>query len=48
MPPITRLIEHIDGIEIDFVASCLGVDPKKHRYHTTNKKDSTPGTIGDF
>ena len=30
MPPITRLIEHIDGINVDFVAQCLGVDPKKY------------------
>ena len=34
MPPITRLIQHIDGIEIDFVAQCLGVDPKKYKYHS--------------
>ena len=33
MPPITRLIQHIDGIEIDFVAQCLGVDPKKYKFH---------------
>lgn len=33
MPPITRLIEHIDGINVDFVAQCLGVDPKKYSYH---------------
>ena len=32
MPPLTRLIEHIEGIEIDFVAQCLGVDLKKHKY----------------
>ena len=35
MPPITRLIQHIDGIEIDFVAQCLGVDPKKYKYHSS-------------
>jgi len=35
MPPITRLIEHIDGIEVDFVAQCLGVDPKKYKFHAT-------------
>lgn len=32
LPPITRLIEHIEGIEIDFVAQCLGVDGKKYKY----------------
>lgn len=36
MPPITRLIEHIDGIEVDFVAQCLGVDPKKYKYHSSS------------
>lgn len=36
MPPITRLIQHIDGIEIDFVAQCLGVDPKKYKYHSAS------------
>ena len=34
MTPITRLIEHIDGIEVDFVAQCLGVDPKKYKFHS--------------
>lgn len=34
MPPITRLIEHIEGIEVDFVAQCLGVDGKKYKYAT--------------
>lgn len=33
LPPITRLIEHIDGIEVDFVAQCLGVDAKKYNYN---------------
>ena len=39
LPPITRLIEHIEGIEIDFVAQCLGVDGKKYKYgqHSTNE-----------
>jgi len=32
LPPITRLIEHIEGIEVDFVAQCLGVDGKKYKY----------------
>jgi hypothetical protein len=31
LPPITRLIEHIDGINIDFISSCFGIDAKKHR-----------------
>ena len=34
MPPIVRLIEHIEGIEVDFVAQCLGVDAKKYKYAT--------------
>ena len=42
MPPITRLIEHIDGIEVDFVAQCLGVDPKKYKFHS-----STSGGDGE-
>lgn len=40
MPPITRLIEHIDGITVDFVAQCLGVDPKKYKYHSTKNDDN--------
>lgn len=36
MPPITRLIQHVDGMEIDFVAQCLGVDPKKYKYHSSS------------
>ena len=39
LPPITRLIEYIDGIEVGFVAQCLGVDPKKYKYHSEKKKD---------
>jgi len=38
MPPITRLIEHIDGINVDFVAQCLGVDPKKYQYQSANRE----------
>jgi DNA polymerase alpha subunit A len=37
LPPITRLIEHIDGIEVEFVAQCLGMDPKKYKF--VNKQD---------
>lgn len=36
LPPITRLIEHIEGIEIDFVAQCLGVDAKRYKFHSTS------------
>jgi len=36
LPPITRLIEHIEGIEIDFVAQCLGVDGKKYKFGQHN------------
>jgi hypothetical protein len=32
------LIEHIEGIEVDFVAQCLGVDPKKYKYHSSADK----------
>lgn len=39
LPPITRLIEPIDGINIEFVAQCLGVDPKKYKYHSEKKRD---------
>lgn len=39
LPPITRLIEHIEGIEIDFVAQCLGVDGKKYKYATAQNQD---------
>ncbi len=38
LPPITRLIEHIDGIEVEFVAQCLGVDPKKYKYHSEKNR----------
>lgn len=41
LPPITRLIEHIEGIEVDFVAQCLGVDGKKYKFSSgvTNEND---------
>ena len=35
MPPISRLIQNIDGLEVDFVAQCLGVDPKKYKFHSS-------------
>ena len=43
MPPITRLIEHIDGITIDFVASCLGIDPKKYKFHSSTGENGEEG-----
>ena len=44
LPPITRLIEHIEGIEVDFVAQCLGVDPKKYKYHShANQGENAEG-----
>jgi len=39
LPPITRLIEHIEGIEVDFVAQCLGVDGKKYKFNQGNRAD---------
>lgn len=45
LPPITRLIEHIDGIEVDFVAQCLGVDPKKFKFHSS--KEGLAGGNGE-
>lgn len=42
---MTRLIEHIDGIEVDFVAQCLGVDQKKYRYNQGTKEDDEPLAI---
>jgi len=43
LPPITRLIEHIDGIDVEFVAQCLGVDPKKYKYHSEKKREEVLG-----
>lgn len=43
MPPITRLIEHIEGIEVDFVAQCLGADPKNYKYHGSHDKNGAEG-----
>lgn len=39
MPPIQRLIENIEGIEIDFIAQCLGVDTKKYKFKSTNDEE---------
>lgn len=33
----------MDGIDIEFVAQCLGVDPKKYKYHSEKKRDSNEG-----
>ena len=29
-PPISRLIEHIDGVDGKFICECFGLDAKKH------------------
>ena len=39
LPPVARLIEHIDGIEVDFVAQCLGADQKTYKYNQGPKDD---------
>ena len=39
LPPITRLIEHLEGIEVEFVAQCLGIDPKKYHYHSVKQHE---------
>ena len=44
LPPITRLIEHIEGIEVDFVAQCLGVDGKKYKFNQHATKDEDDDT----
>ena len=44
LPPITRLIEHIEGIEVDFVAQCLGVDGKKYKFNQHASKDEDDDT----
>lgn len=46
LPPITRLIEHIDGIDVEFVAQCLGVDPKKYKYHSDKKNTDAANDDG--
>ena len=43
LPPITRLIEHIDGLNVDFVAQCLGADPKKYKSYYSSKADGADG-----
>lgn len=47
LPPITRLIEHIDGIDVAFVAQCLGVDHKKYKFHS-DKKGADAGAGEDM
>jgi len=49
-PPIQRLIEHIDGISMDFIAQCFGIDAKKHRYtaeigNGEDKDEAIPSAI---
>ena len=41
LPVITRLIEHIEGIEIDYVTSCFGLDAKKYAKIYTSKRDTS-------
>lgn len=43
LPPITRLIEQVDGITVDFVAQCLGIDPKKVSSSFTPAEGGTGG-----
>ena len=33
------MIEHIEGIEVDFVAQCLGVDGKKYKFNQGTRDD---------
>jgi DNA polymerase alpha subunit A len=42
LPPITRLIEHIDGIDVPFIVQCLGVDSKKYKYFEKKPADGAP------
>jgi hypothetical protein len=37
------LIEHIEGIEVEFVAQCLGVDGKKYKYNTVATEAGNDG-----
>ena len=46
MPPITRLIEHIEGIQIEFVAQCLGVDGKKYKHSYVNPGENDDDGLG--
>jgi hypothetical protein len=47
LPPITRLIEHIEGIEVDFVAQCLGADGKKYKYNTGNAEEGDDNAVAN-
>nr|AAG52947.1 type I DNA polymerase alpha [Urostyla grandis] len=40
LPIISRLIEHIEGIEADFIAQCFGIDPKKYKYTSSIQKSN--------
>jgi len=46
LPPITRLIEHIEGIQIEFVAQCLGVDGKKYKHSSYNNAEGDEDGLG--
>jgi hypothetical protein len=43
------LIEHINGITMDFIANCFGIDSKKHRYANEiandDKDEAIPAAI---
>lgn len=34
------MIEHIEGIEVDFVAQCLGVDGKKYKFNQGTRDEN--------
>jgi DNA polymerase alpha subunit A len=39
-PPISRLIEYIEGIDGTFICECFGLNPKKHNFtRTTSDQD---------
>ncbi|CAI2362741.1 unnamed protein product [Moneuplotes crassus] len=44
-PPISRLIEHIEGIDARFICECFGLNPKKHNIvssvNNNTEKDAT-------
>lgn len=37
------MIEHIDGVNVDFVAQCFGIDPKKYRYNSKKETSNFDG-----
>ena len=48
MPPVTRLIEHVHGIETDFVAQCLGVDAKKYKFHQVDVANDEDNVVAQI